>query len=252
MTPSTTRDRNRQRLDLALDLLGAALLPVFKREAARRYGPRWMDRVEGILRNGPPPRTTVLEDKGVPDLPNLLYVLRDRDVWRNLFGGDDIRGVQVLIAEVQQVRNRAAHIHHYSNADTYRDLDSITRVLEAFAPADAARTALLRQEALLDLCQEEYEKLANKKAEVLAFLTNRVFHPLIASSAPADVKRRVRETMETLQAMETAQEIIEFYWTAIINSTDLPKRMKQAGVVRFEEVMEEFRARFNDQWLTSD
>lgn len=34
--------------------------------------------------------------------------------------------------------------------------------------------------------------------------------------------------------------------------TDLPSRMKESGVPRFEEVMEEFRERFSDKWLTAD
>lgn len=105
----------------------------------------------------------------------------------------------------------------------------------------------------MDLCQEVHQKRAGKKLSVLAFLTESVFEPILASPAtPADVRSRVQATAEAVNAMETAREIIPFYCNAIMNSTHLPTRMKESGVPRFEEVMEEFRKRFSDQWLAGD
>ena len=39
---------------------------------------------------------------------------------------------------------------------------------------------------------------------------------------------------------------------AALAVSDLPRRMKQIGLTRFEECMEDFRRRFNEHWLWSD
>jgi hypothetical protein len=46
----------------------------------------------------------------------------------------------------------------------------------------------------------------------------------------------------------------QYFWSAIIGterSTKFAKRMKQEGFTRFEEVIDEFRDKFNDTWLHS-
>lgn len=151
---------------------------------------------------------------GVPDLYNLLYVMTNYGVWRDAFSQGPLAESRYLVEELHQVRNRDAHIHTYGNAITYRDLDTITRVLDLIGASEAARVGILRQDALRDLCQELREKMADKKRAVLAFLTESVFAPVLASpGTPEDVRRRVEATMETVSAMDTAREIVAFYGT---------------------------------------
>ena len=47
---------------------------------------------------------------------------------------------------------------------------------------------------------------------------------------------------------------IQYYWSAIIGterSTEFARKMREEGFTRFEEVIDEFRDRFNDDWIRS-
>lgn len=49
-----------------------------------------------------------------------------------------------------------------------------------------------------------------------------------------------------------ARGMIHYYWSAIVGtvkSTKFAKLMKKEGFTRFEEILEEFREKFNDSWL---
>ena len=50
----------------------------------------------------------------------------------------------------------------------------------------------------------------------------------------------------------SAKSMIAFYWHAIVgteHSIDFAAHLKKAGVDRFEEVIDDFRDRFSDQWI---
>ena len=50
-----------------------------------------------------------------------------------------------------------------------------------------------------------------------------------------------------------ANSMVNYYWAAIVgteNSTKFAKQMKAEGFTRFEEVIDEFRDKFNDIWLS--
>lgn len=48
--------------------------------------------------------------------------------------------------------------------------------------------------------------------------------------------------------------MIQYYWSAVIGterSTKFAREMRKEGFTRFEEIIDEFRDRFNDKWLRS-
>ena len=48
--------------------------------------------------------------------------------------------------------------------------------------------------------------------------------------------------------------MVQYFWSAVIGtekSISFAQRMKQEGFARFEEVLEEFRVKFNDKWINS-
>lgn len=93
-----------------------------------------------------------------------------------------------------------------------------------------------------------------KKNEILAFLTNNIFQPILDSpSSSTELKQGVRYTIMRIEQLD-AEGIIHYYWSAIVGterSTEFARKMRSEGFVRFEEVIDEFRDRFSDSWLRS-
>ena len=90
-----------------------------------------------------------------------------------------------------------------------------------------------------------------KEQELMAFLHERVFDPILNSpDTPADIKSGVNLTIGRINRL-SAEKMIQYYWSAL--STDnailFSKKMKNEKLPRFEDVLEEFRDRFNEKWL---
>ena len=86
------------------------------------------------------------------------------------------------------------------------------------------------------------------------FLQERVFDSVLDSrNASDELKQGVRLTIMRMNQRD-AEGMIQYYWSAIIGtekSIGFAHRMRQEGFTRFEEVIDEFRSRFNDDWLRS-
>ncbi|RYZ92551.1 MAG: hypothetical protein EOP06_03950 [Proteobacteria bacterium] len=91
-----------------------------------------------------------------------------------------------------------------------------------------------------------------KKAEILNFLHERVFAPILNSlHASSSLKSGVRLTIARMNERDAAG-IVQYYWSAIIGterSTEFARKMRTEGFTRFEEIIDEFRDRFDDKWL---
>ena len=93
-----------------------------------------------------------------------------------------------------------------------------------------------------------------KEQELMNYLHEKVFDPVLDSQkAPAKIKAGIRQTIMRMETLD-ATKMVQFFWTAIIGtdrSIDFSQQLKEAGFNRFEEVLEEFRIKFNDDWLRS-
>jgi len=93
-----------------------------------------------------------------------------------------------------------------------------------------------------------------KEEEIMNFLSTRVFDPILESArASQHLKKGVRYTIMRL-GQRDALGMIKYFWSAIVGteqSIQFSKLMKEEGFDRFEEVLEDFRDRFNDDWLNS-
>ena len=91
-----------------------------------------------------------------------------------------------------------------------------------------------------------------KEEEIMQFLHEKVFDPLLASKhAPEDLKRGARLTIVRMNQLD-ALGMMRYYWSAIIGterSVLFADVLKKEGFTRFEEVIDEFRKRFTDEWL---
>ncbi len=91
-----------------------------------------------------------------------------------------------------------------------------------------------------------------KQIEIMDFLHEKVFDPILASSASNPIKQGVRYTINKMEGQKDAKGMVQYFWSAIAgkgNAIEFSDKLKDAGHVRFEEIFEEFRERFTDAWL---
>jgi predicted glycosyl hydrolase (DUF1957 family) len=94
----------------------------------------------------------------------------------------------------------------------------------------------------------------SKEDEIMEFLHQNVFDPILNSPDASDsLKKGVRYTIMRMQERDAGGRI-SYYWSAIVGterSTEFARMMRNEGFTRFEEVIDEFRDRCNDNWLDS-
>lgn len=92
----------------------------------------------------------------------------------------------------------------------------------------------------------------NKKEEIMNYLHTNVFDPILNSeTASNSLKQGIRLTIMRMNKLD-AKGIVQYYWSAIVGtdrSIEFASHMRQEGYTRFEEIIEEFREKFNDKWL---
>ena len=92
--------------------------------------------------------------------------------------------------------------------------------------------------------------MTTKQIEIKDFLHERVFAPILDSSASNQIKQGVRLTIMRLENQKDATGMVKYFWSAIAgkgNAIEFSDKLKDAGYIRFEEVLEEFRERFTGE-----
>lgn len=92
-----------------------------------------------------------------------------------------------------------------------------------------------------------------KEQELMGFLYEKVFDPiLISKTASSKIKSGVNLTISRMNKLN-AEKMVQYFWSALAteNAIAFSNQMKAEGLTRFEDVMEEFRDRFNDNWIKS-
>jgi hypothetical protein len=94
--------------------------------------------------------------------------------------------------------------------------------------------------------------LSPKQRQIMDYLHEQIFDPVLASPhASESLKQGVRYTIMRLEQSEAAG-MVQYFWSAIIGterSVGFAAKMKAEGFTRFEEVLEDFRVRFDDRFL---
>ena len=92
-----------------------------------------------------------------------------------------------------------------------------------------------------------------RESEIMSFLHSRIFDPILQSpQASEKLKQGVRLTIMRMKRLDAAG-MIKYYWSAISGtdrSIGFAALMRQEGFSRFEEALEEFRVRFNEDFLS--
>ncbi|MBD8651499.1 hypothetical protein IFT66_10455 [Rhizobium sp. CFBP 13726] len=96
------------------------------------------------------------------------------------------------------------------------------------------------------------KKLGRKEQQIMDFLHERVFDPILASGeASESLKRGIRYTKMRMEERD-APGMVKYYWSAIVGtepSINFAALMRNEGFARFEEAIDEFRMRFDDTFL---
>ncbi len=92
-----------------------------------------------------------------------------------------------------------------------------------------------------------------KEQEVMNYLHRNVFDVILSSkTASGKLKSGVKLTIGRMNQL-SAEKMVQYFWSALAteNAITFSKLLKAEGMPRFEDVMEDFRDRFNDRWLRS-
>lgn len=94
--------------------------------------------------------------------------------------------------------------------------------------------------------------LGRKETEIMAFLHERVFDPILQSpDATERLKKGIRFTKMRMEERD-ARGMIHYYWSAIVGtdpSINFAALMRTEGFGRFEEAIDEFRVKFDDAFI---
>ena len=95
-------------------------------------------------------------------------------------------------------------------------------------------------------------QLDAKQRQIMDYLHEHIFNPILSSPhASADLKQGIRYTIMRLEQRDAAG-MVRYFWSAIIGterSVGFAAKMKTEGFTRFEEVLEDFRLKFDDRFL---
>jgi hypothetical protein len=93
-----------------------------------------------------------------------------------------------------------------------------------------------------------------KEEEIMTFLHEKVFDPILNSDKyDKKAKQGIRLSIIRLNTRD-AKGMLSFFWSSIVGtvrSVQFSGHLKKEGAPRFEDVLDEFREKFDDKWLRS-
>lgn len=147
---------NRDRIAQMLELVQTGLKPFVEREMKSEYKQQWLKQAGYTLRDFDP-------DDPHFDAHALLVLMSEQ--WRDVFSKTLGHAERSLVSELRNARNEWAHQKQFSTDDTYRALDSATRLLTAVSSPEAQPVEQMKQE-LLRLRYEEQMRSERRKAAI--------------------------------------------------------------------------------------
>lgn len=151
---------NHERVGRTLKLLQEGLYPFVEREMKAIHGDRWLIPASASLPDN------YVRNKNIQavlqeDVSALLIVMWEQ--WNTIFKNPLGQSERTLVSELRNTRNDWAHKATFSTDDTYRALDSISRLLTAIAAPEADQVEKQKHE-LLRLRFEEQARQQTRRA----------------------------------------------------------------------------------------
>ncbi len=143
---------NREKVGKALDLLCQGLYPYIAQKMQEVYGENWQSKAASHLQEQQKSKRQVDEIiRG--DVSASLIIVRHE--WEKVFKNNLSKTDRALANELIEVRNQWAHGSMFSTDDTYRAIDSVTRLLKSLSAPQAEEAEKQRQEILRFLSQAQ-------------------------------------------------------------------------------------------------
>ncbi len=149
---------NRDRVGKALDLLKAGLAPYVKREFTNVHQAEAESRLARFKGDDRMLAGKEIEEWDVAALLKLMW-----DSWNEVFRLSLGHAERSLVSELREARNRWAHQQPFSGDDTYRVLDSVSRLLTAVSAPQVEELEKIKNE-LLRVRFAEQERLERRKS----------------------------------------------------------------------------------------
>lgn len=142
---------NHERIGKALNLLCQGLYPYVERQMRTVHS----DWLKVAISNLPEHQTSKREAAVIlrEDVSAVLIIMSKQ--WESVFKKKLGHAERSLVGELIEVRNKWAHQTRFSTDDTYRALDSITRLLKAVSASQIDTVEKHKQEVLRILSQEQ-------------------------------------------------------------------------------------------------
>lgn len=192
---------NNERIGKTLEILNGGLRPFVMQQLQATYGPRAVEIARSTL-NRNEERKQVGSEYGNWDTHSLLVLMWGtwNEVFRNSLGFAE----RNLVSEIRDVRNKWAHQGSFSTDDTYRALDSITRLLARVAPDQAAEVDVHRKEVL----HLRFEEVRGERPSQLN---------LQSESRPTQLRPNpLRKQADTISGTRYASDLLDSGESAIV------------------------------------
>src|SRR5438445_2379435 len=145
---------NHERVGKALELLKDGLRPFVEREMKVQHKQLWFEQAKSAVRES---QANLFGTEADPrwDVAATLAVMWNQ--WNLVFRKTLGQAERTLVSELRDVRNRWAHQNPFSGDDTYRALDSASRLLTAVSAPQATEIEKVKTE-LLRVSFDEQER----------------------------------------------------------------------------------------------
>jgi len=134
---------NQERVGKALEQIKAGLAPFIDREFTNLYKAKALEEANQYVRDERQKTDRPFAEWDAAALLKLMW-----DAWNSVFRQVLGQAERTLVSELRDVRNRWAHQKAFSSDDTYRALDSATRLLTAVSAPEASDVEKMRMELL--------------------------------------------------------------------------------------------------------
>jgi ribonuclease-3 len=149
---------NHERVGRGLILLNQGLYPYVKREMQKVYGESWLNETASCLSKEQSRRKP--EEILSEDISALLRVMIRH--WEKVFKKLNFEN-RALVGELIEIRNKWAHQPRFSADDSYRAIDTITRLLKAISASEVKIAEQYKQETLFLLSPKSTGKVRKQE-----------------------------------------------------------------------------------------